>query len=90
MFYFKGVHGVHMTSNPLEREELESTGWEFIGEDAEYEAFVKGSRKKEPTNKLSDSLENKSEDELREIAKERGIKVHHKAGKALIIEKLEA
>ena len=86
MQYYKGNHGIHISYNPAEREGLEATGWTLIGDEADY--LASRDTPKKSTNKLSDTIENKSEDELREIAKERGIKVHHKAGKATILEKL--
>jgi len=87
MQYYKGEHGIHISYNPAEREGLEATGWTLIGDQAAYEA----SRKPKSTNRLSvKTYADMDIDELRSAAKDKGIIVHHKAGKATIIEKLES
>jgi hypothetical protein len=89
--YYKGEHGVHISYNPGEREVLEKDGWELIGGEEAYEGYIADKIKDRmpKANKLAgDDLSGKSVDELRDIAKDKGIKVHHKAGKDTLIEKL--
>jgi len=86
MQYYKGAHGIHISYNPAEREGLEATGWTLIGDEHDFLAHCNP----KTTNKLSANLEDKSVEELRAIAKDKGIIVHHKAGASSIIEKIEA
>jgi len=87
MQYYKGKHGIHISYNPAEREGLEANGWTLIGDQDDYEA----SRKPKTANRLSvKAYADMDIDELRAAAKDKGIIVHHKAGAASIIEKLEA